>query len=515
MRIPGSLLALALLVTRPARPQATPAPISASTVLPAAGLQADAAILRRAYEQLHPGLYRYNSRAQMDAAFDQLTADLGLDQTLQQAFLRIARFTSQIRCGHTYPNFFNQSNAVASAVFERPDKLPFLFRWIDRSMIVTRDLTPEHSLPAGTEVQSINGVPARQILATLLPLTRGDGANDAKRIDLLQLQNRAIYQEMDVFLPMLYPEWRSPFRLTVRRPGGGAATQITAAARTFTDRKSDVASGHASSSPDAPLFTLSNLPGGGALLTMPTWSMYNSKWDWKTWLNDALDRISARKAPALVIDLRGNEGGDDVGALILARLGESAQAEDEARLVRYRKVPADLLPFLQTWDPSFKDWGSQATEMAAPWPTAPPVPYLRQSPEAGGQTVPKKGTEPAPQRQAAAPAATFHGRVFVLIDAANSSATFRFARVMQQRHLGLLAGEPTGGNQRGINGGAFFFLNLPHSGIEVDLPLIGYFPATPQPDAGVVPDLSIPLSAEDIAQGRDPVLAKINGLLSH
>ena len=58
------------------------------------------------------------------------------------------------------------------------------------------------------------------------------------------------------------------------------------------------------------------------------------------------------------------------------------------------------------------------------------------------------------------------------------------------------------GNRRGINGGAFFFLRLSESGLEADLPVIGTFPATPQPDAGLLPDISAPLAAEAIA-GHD------------
>ena len=52
-------------------------PLSRTTVLPASGLQEDVQILRSAFEQLHPGLYRYNSRQQMDAAFDRLAMDFG------------------------------------------------------------------------------------------------------------------------------------------------------------------------------------------------------------------------------------------------------------------------------------------------------------------------------------------------------------------------------------------------------------------------------------------------------
>lgn len=56
------LLLLALLLV----PGAAVAQPTAATRLNAKDLQADVAILRRAYETLHPGLYRYNTPEQMD-----------------------------------------------------------------------------------------------------------------------------------------------------------------------------------------------------------------------------------------------------------------------------------------------------------------------------------------------------------------------------------------------------------------------------------------------------------------
>ena len=232
---------------------------------------------------------------------------------------------------------------------------------------------------------------------------------------------------------------------------------------------------------------------------MSTWALYDSKWDWKHWLNEKVNSAAERHAPAMILDLRGNEGGDDVGNEILPHLiDEPMTLSPMRRLVRYRKVPDELIPYLDTWDRGFRDWGSSAVHLAQPWPTAPhEVPYLkltRYDDDTSGDVI-----KPAGKR--------FYGKVIVLIDATNSSATFQFAQNIQAHHLGVLIGQPTGGSQRGINGGAFFFLRLPHSGIELDLPLIGTFPPIPAPDAGVTPDISVKRTALDIAKKRDPELA--------
>jgi hypothetical protein len=45
----------------------------------------------------------------------------------------------------------------------------------------------------------------------------------------------------------------------------------------------------------------------------------------------------------------------------------------------------------------------------------------------------------------------------------------------------------------------FLSLRLPTSGIEVDIPLIGYFPPNAQPDVGILPALRDEDSLADIA----------------
>lgn len=67
-------------------------------------------------------------------------------------------------------------------------------------------------------------------------------------------------------------------------------------------------------------------------------------------------------------------------------------------------------------------------------------------------------------------------------------------------------GEPTGGNQRGINGGELTWLTLPSSSIAVDIPLIAWMGDGSEPDAGATPDVSAPRTVEDVRAGRDAAL---------
>ena len=497
MRVPlaAASAAAALLLAADGRAGQTPATsIAATSVvradsrLPAKDLRADAALLRRAYEALHPGLYRYNTPAQMDEAFRALEREFESDRTLAEAYLAFSVFAAKVKCGHTYPNFFNQSKDVDRALF-RAGRVPFHFRWLGSRMIVTRSFTDDPWIAAGTEVLTINGVAVADILARLMTVARADGHNDGKRVAYLEVQGTSRLEAFDVYFPLIFPSAAPRFTLSVRGAGGEGPSELGVRPATYEERVAAMTSPAAGVDKARPIWEMRLLDGHVAYLRMPSWALYNSTWNWKAFLMESFGTLVDRGVTDLVIDLRGNEGGNDVGDVIVGHLiTDPVPRQVVSRRVRYRRVPEDLLPHLDTWDPSFRDWGSAAME-----PIDGFYRLRRDADDDPGGTIP-----PAAPR--------FAGRTWVLVGATNSSATFEFAQTLRQNRLGTLVGQPTGGNQRGINGGAFFFLRLPGSGIELDLPLIGQFPDGDRPDAGLQPDILVVPTAIDIARGRDAEL---------
>lgn len=240
-------------------------------------LQADLAILRVAYESLHPGLRRYNTDADLDAHWATLTREFDRDRTLGDAFLALARFTAALRCGHSYPNFYNQRDSVATALFASSPLVPFGFRWLDGRMIVTASATGDARLPRGTEVLAIDGRPVGQILDSLLPFVRTDGHNRAKQVSLLEVRGSDRYETFDVYFARRFPTREPRFTLTIRAPGSRRSSTITVAAITQAERE---AMRRAAAPP---------VPASGeqwefrftgprtAVLRMDGWAMYNTK----------------------------------------------------------------------------------------------------------------------------------------------------------------------------------------------------------------------------------------------
>ena len=474
------------------------APIARERVIGSAALLADVAVLRRAYGELHPGLLRYNTPDQVEAAFRALEAEFARDRTLADAYIALSKFTAKVRCGHTYPNFFNQPDDVVAALFQRRTRVPFRFRWLDRRMVITQPLVDLPALRRGTEVRAIDGVPVGAILDSLLQVVRADGGNDAMRLANLELTGNARWEAFDIYHPLFFPATGPRLRLTVRAPVARSDTTVEVDAQDQEQRLEAYKRQRQGASRDTvAAFTLTYPDTRTALLRMPTWALYNSKWDWQGWLQQAFEELDRRKVTGLVIDLRDNEGGLDVSNVLLAHLAErELRLPQYPRYVRYRRAPSDLVPYLDTWDRSFLDWGDQATGPD----TRGFYRLTRYDDAADGDVI-----QPVAPR--------FRGRVLVLVGADNSSATFQFAQVVQREKLGQLVGQPTGGNQRGINGGAFFFLRLPNSHLEADLPLIARFPTGDMPDAGLLPDVPVQRTAAGIAAGRDEELEAARRLL--
>jgi Peptidase family S41 len=455
---------------------AVPAAVRATSIAPKAS--GDIAIVREILTTLHPGLYRYQSPKGIEAGLKALDRVWKTSAGMDQRYLSLARFLSTIQCGHSYPNFFNQSDAVKRELFDRPTRLPFTFKWIGNEMVVLDGQSS--GLPRGSVVKTINDVRSADIFKTLLPLVRADGGNNAKRRALLSATGNDGLETFDVFHGLAYGEPAKGFhRLHYRAPGTNRDASIDTPVISLAQRRAQMRQKPAG---DEPQWEWTMRADGIAVLKMDGWAMFNSKWAWESWLNERLDSLKGAKG--LIVDIRENEGGNDCGDVILARLsGKDIMQPKARRLVRYQSVPDHLNRYLDTWDDGFRDWSKDVE----PYNDR----FFLQKGAMANPVIPAKGP------RIAVPMA-------VLTSPQNSSATFQFASLCKATRLGTLVGETTGGNQRGINGGAFFFARLPESGIEFDVPLVGYFPEGPlPPDAGIAPDIRVALTAADIASGQD------------
>lgn len=439
----------------------------------------DASIALRLLSRYHPGLWRYQSSTGWAQAADAFARAFRAAPDLGGQYLALTRLTAAIRCGHTYCNPYNQPDTI-DRLMAGARLLPFRFDWLGAQMVVTAD--PHGTgLAAGTEVLAIDGIAAADRLADLLPLARADGSLDNKRRALLSVTG-AKYELFDM-IAAARGSFGETIALDVRAPGG-AISSLRVPTIDVAARRAAVA--ETPEEDDTPLWR-ARMEGRTAILTMPTWAVFNSRWDWQSWLEAHLTDWAGGGADALVIDLRGNEGGLTApGDVLLAHLAGSPIAPPPVRqLYRVGSVAPEDREFLETYDDSLYEAGRLGRDLGNGWFALPP-----------------EASEPVAPR-----APRFAGKVAVLVDASNSSATGSFAETVKREGLALLVGQPTGKNRRGLNGSAYFFARLPQSGLEFDIPLVAGVPDGMPPDASIAPDLPVESTPESIAHDGDRALA--------
>ena len=453
----------------------------------------DLRILQRAFNDLHPGLYRYATPNNLTAEFAAADTAVAQGSSRAQMYLLASRLAAAVRCGHTWTNTSNQSDAVKQAVLARADKLPFTLRWVQGRALVTASV--DAAVLAGSELLAVDGRPVAAIAAALLPYLRADGLSadgDGKR--LAQLDSDENGGAMDRLFPALFAPQNGRWQLTLREREGAAPREVTAAAITLEARDRAL--------PTPASDWQFKITGDTAVLTLPTFAFWRGGFDPLGYLARSFEALNATPGgvPFLVIDIRRNEGGDDaIGRALLSYLLKAPTTQPTTRAESaYERAPYGLVRYLDTWDYSFFDRTGQVVKTAGRnW----------RLPETAARRI-----EPA--------AAPYAGRTVVLIGPQNSSAGFLLARDIKASGAATLLGRPTAGNLRGLNGGQLAWLTLPASGVAVDIPLIANFTAgesgteSSPPDAGVQPDIAAPPRWADAVAGIDTELAAAQGLIA-
>jgi hypothetical protein len=447
--------------------------------LTAAQAQRDLAVLQRALTTLHPGLYRYTTPDALTAVFSSAQQSVAAGADRAQMFVLASRIAASVHCGHTWANRSNQGPAVVAEVFNRADKLPITLRWLQGRALITGSLLP--AVAVGTELLSIDGRPVQDIAAAVLPHLRADGlhsGSQAKR--LAQLNSGSLGGAMDSIFPLIFAPSDSRYRLGLRSVSG-ALLDVTVPTTTQAERDKAL--------PEPGSEWTLRIDGKTAVLTLPTFAFWARSFDAAAFLARSFETLRnvAHEVPQLIIDIRRCEGGDEslTRRLLTYLLRSEATLPAQRQESAYERVPYDLARYLDTWDFSFFDRTGQVT----PGPD-----------RAGRKTwlMPSK----APLR--IEPVATpYAGRTVLLVGPVNSSAGFQLARDAKATGAATLIGQPTGGNLRGLNSGQLAWINLPHSGVGIDIPLLASYAAGDPPDSGVVPDVTVAPSFADAQAGVD------------
>lgn len=466
----------------------------AQTVFSIDALQKDFEIMRKSYETLHPGLYKYADKATVDGYFEECKKALNHDQSLQEAYLNFHKLTSKFKCGHAYPNFYNQEKFLKNELFENRNCLPFHFKLIDGRMLVIK--SADSTLKEGVEIKSINGNSINKIIKTLLPIVRADGSNDGKRLKLLEISGQ-YFEYFDIFFPMYFPIKTADFEIVTFDLDTKKSFKIAINALSHVEREKILKAKFQEAKLTKTNFLW--MDNETAIMEINTFENYDYKYNFDKFFRESLTEFQQKNGKNLIIDVRKSEGGNtsDMMKLIKFLTLNPIEFKDIQNTWAFLKIDFTLQNYVDN-----KDWAKVwFNKDAKNFTLLPSGQFKDKNLDKVIIIEPEKGLMPP--------------NVYLLTSPTNSSATYIMADIFKTHHLATIVGQTTGGNQKGITASAMFFMKLPNTKIEVDVPLIGtdYDIAKTRPDAGITPDVYVKPNIEDLKNGIDTEMEMVKKLI--
>lgn len=460
-------------------------PLPAQQLAPAL-LREDLHALRESLEEGHPGLYRYTPKPEMDRAFEQAESSLDRPMSWRQFYALVLPIVARIRCGHTH---ITPGAVHNEEVEEGIPVLPFDVQIVDGRLWILRDYSAGKQSFQGAELLEINGKKIGDLLPLLYAATPVDGNSVSGKTWRLGPDGGTRFQLFLYFLAGI----EAPYSIVARSDRRMLHAESLAGLTVRQLRQKQNARFPRDPVPDADFRLIDD--GHVALLTIRSFSSdfadVDGKQTMKEFIEDCFRQMEERKTTTLILDLRGNQGGEDERGLQLFShlVGKPFRY--------YDKIIANHLEFRL----------SQYTER----PVRLPESDYRITP--GGRysntADPMLGIQqPRPPH--------FAGEVIALMDGGSFSTTCDFLSALHAAKRATFLGTETAGDYFGNSSGEFAMVTLPNTKLEIRIPLLTYYLSrkdpSAKPDHGIMPDIPIEPSIQDLISGRDPAMERALGL---
>jgi C-terminal processing protease CtpA/Prc len=439
-------------------------------------LQSDFMIMRWVLEKAHPGLYWFTPKAKLEKRMDSTFNLLNRPMTEAEFYQILAPLIADIHCGHTIldPSYFYQNQGK---------RFPLDLFFDQNKAFIRYNYTENPAIVLGSEVLTINGLAINEIIKKMLPALAADawseqGKWESLNSDFQNYYDLLIAQPDSFVLECIDFQTKQPVKY-----------QISAQDSDFL-RAYDKRYYQELESQKALDFQIID-SAQAAILTINSFLPVDikfSKQKFSKYIKKVFQTLNSQNIPDLIIDVRGNSGGE----MLYANELFSYLREKPYRFLDRVQVTSDKkLSQLQFTDLS---------------KTTIHNPRRVQFTDSGYVVKPNYYKFLEPQKPKKNP---YLGNVYVLTGKRTFSAASLFAALVYAHRRGKIVGEETSGGASGLNGGDFVDLALPNTSLVLEVPIerwIKNIPAYPHKNRGVVPHHEVKNSIEDELKGYDQVL---------
>lgn len=144
-------------------------------------LKTDVDYIRHKLEKLHPDLYHYISKEQLDYKFDSLKSSLTGPMTSNEFFFKLSPVIASIKQGHTqtFPLTKKFKSTEKKAVFLRGQSPlnQFDLELFNNRLYIVKNNSKDSTIKAGTEIRTMNAIPPQDIIVAYKNTFTSDGYN--------------------------------------------------------------------------------------------------------------------------------------------------------------------------------------------------------------------------------------------------------------------------------------------------------------------------------------------------
>ena len=434
-------------------------------------LQADFDLFRKALYEVHPQLYLYTPKQTLDSLFMATRARLIQPMSQHAFYTTMVPLIAALRDGHMkwivsgkdqhYPFFTDQL-------------FPLQLYFTGKKAWISSNYGPTE-VPLGAEVLSIDGKPVADIIERLLPnITFADG-----------FTTQGKYEELNHFFSGYYATYihALPTYEVVYQHGNIQKTITLPAVteekiKSYTEKNKPVS--------QMPFRLTFPAPATAVLTIERFWSAGNEP-KYSAFLKETFKQLKEKQIQHLVLDVRNNEGGEEKYGLELY----SYLARQPFRYYDHIKIAQKEKISFAAWRPKIYDKIIRR--------------FMVKKTENGYVFNYNKVLKTIkPERNA------YKGDLFILVNGNSFSVTTEFSARVHADKRATFIGQETAGGYRTNSSGLFTILQLPHSKIDLGIPMFGFqmanVPAEIQHGQGIVPDHIITHTIEDILQKKDTVM---------
>lgn len=427
---------------------ATAATIYQPRLISTEDARADVALLRRGLETVHPGLYRYAGKKQIDAAFARLEQAVSRPITELGLHAEIALMLANIHCDHTKAEI---SDALTGYRKANPTHLPFRFTIIEGRMIVISNDGQAGAPPVGSELLQINGMPVPTLLLKLGATVAYDGETDQAIAVKLGDDSDLQGDDFNEYYPSFFG-FPASWKLSWKAVGSATATDVTLAPISF-ERWIDLPAPDGNYRNEFYKSVTWRMAGKVARLKIDTFVNYRNPVQPTAFLGGFFRTMKAEGIEHLIIDLRNNGGGSEDVSIALGRYLFD-KPFTWSKPVRYKAVRFDgVSQYFDTWgdrDALFNPPMSLFEKTNDGWYDRIPV---ADEPETSDNETTVEHKIAGEDR--------FMGKLTVLTGPQNGSGATRTIAQLKEKAGATIIGEDSAGSAEGPTAGSVLLMTLP------------------------------------------------------